>query len=414
MAGETTRRSRPLVQWVNHTTAPLGRDLPDGSPIGAIAASVLAAPAIEKTIIAANEAGLGVVFDPEAWLTQLDPEHPRRRGRFKHSDLNWLPRGVFDPERAVLSEADVNDLAARHRDAEVRAGATMPLSPVHRVQDSFTLGRGRRLDLDLAHEFCRLVRITGATHPTPGAGLPRRVAAGLAVDARDLHSSPRAHTNLVAAYSEVDADIFWIWVWNFEPSARQYQLVRFLARALQRKSGKLCLLAGIRGLWEAALRNQVGAALQGWGRGRLEFPPFEPPQPSIFDEEEDEDPGWAVHIFHPVIRGAIPLGEAGEEIARFLFRRYPCDCGHHPRHQPPVGVRERHFHNRYCADQLGRAAIAGEPAGTTAELREVVALAASTREEVGMGRLHTAWSAAAKDPSDGSRIVVPADLWRVA
>ena len=413
MASATNSNSRPLVQWVNHTTAPLGRDLPEGSPIGAIAASALAAGAIEKTLASANEAGLGVVFDTEASLVQLDPKHPRRAGRFSLTELDWLT-GRFDPERMVLSEADRNELADRHRDAQARAGATMFLSPVHRVADGFSFGRGRQLDLDVAHEFARLSRVTGATHPTPGKGYPRRLAIAIAVDARDLHRSPRAVTELAAAYSEVDADLFWIWVWNFEPSAQQYRLVRFFARKLQRESGRPALLAGIRGLWEGALRNQVAAALQGWGRGRLAFPPFEPPQPTIFDEEEEEDPGWAVHTFHPVIRGAIPLGELGDEVARLLFRRHPCDCDHHPRNQPPVSVRERHFHNRHCADQLARAAIHAPPAVTTAELREVVALASATRSELEIGKLYTAWGEATKDPSDGSRMPIPARLWRAA
>ncbi len=404
---------RPLVQWLNHTTAPLGRDLPDGSPIGAIAASALAAGAIEKSVVAANQAGLGVIYDSEAWVTQLSPRHPRRGSRFKHTELNWL-KGVFEPEKMALTAADRNDLAARHRDIQVRGGATMLLSPVHRVSDGFTFGRGRKSELALTHEFCHLARVTGATHPTPGKNLPRRIAAAIAVDARDLFRSPRAITELVTAYQEVDADLFWIWVWNFEPTGRQYELVRFLARKLQRESGKPSLLAGLRSLWEAALRNQVACALQGWGRGRLQYPPFEPPQPSIFDEEEDEDPGWAVHTFHSAIRGAIPLGEGGEEIAQALFRRHPCPCGYHPARTPPIGVRERHFHNRHCADELGRAAIIGQPAQTTAELREIASLARRTRDEMGMGKLHTAWMSAAKNPSDGRRISAPATLWRAA
>lgn len=413
VATDTKRVPRPLVQWLNHTTAPLGRDLPDGSPIGAIAASVLAAGSIEKTVIEANQAGRGVILDSEAWLTQLSPSHPRRSGRFKHTELDWL-KGQFKPEKMILGEADRNDLASRHRDIQVRGAATMLLSPVHRVSDGFTFGRGRRLELALTHEFCRLARATGATHPTPGKNLPRRVAAAIAVDARDLYRSPRAITELVAAYREVDADLFWLWIWNFEPSARQYELVRFLARKLQRESGRPALLAGLRSLWEAALRNQVACALQGWGRGRLQYPPFEPPQPSIFDEEEDEDPGWAVHTYHPAVRGAIPLGEEGDEIARMLFRRFPCNCQQHPARTPPVGVRERHFHNRHCADQLGRAAISGEPVQTTAELREIVALASRTRSELEMGKLHTGWTQATKNPSDGSRILVPSSLWRAA
>lgn len=413
VSDDTKRNSRPLVQWLNHTTAPLGRDLPEGSPIGAIAASVLAAGAIAKSVVAANETGLGVIFDSEAWVTQLPPSHPRRSGRFKATELNWL-KGIFDPEQMVLSEADRNDLASRHRDIQIRAGATMLKSPVHRVPDGFRFGKGRNGELAVTHEFCRLARITGATHPSPGRNLPRRIAAAVAIDARDLHSSPRAITELVAAYREVDADLFWIWVWNFEPSARQYELVRFLARRLQRESGKPVLLAGLRSLWEAALRNQVGCALQGWGRGRLQYPPFEPPQPSIFDEEEDEDPGWAVHTYHPAIRGAIPLGETGEEIAQTLFRRHRCRCGFHSAATPPVGVRDRHFHNRHCVDELGRAATTGLPAETTAQLQEIVALARRLRGDLKMGRLYTAWEKATTDPSDGERIVVPSTLWRAA
>jgi len=368
---------------------------------------------IEKSVIAANEAGLGVVFDSEAWVTQLSPNHPRRNGRFKHTELNWL-KGIFNPEEMILNRADHNDLASRHRDIQVRAGATMLKSPVHRVSDGFSIGKGREGELALTHEFCRLARITGATHPTPGQNLPRRVAAALAVDARDLHNSPRAITELVAAYREIDADLFWIWVWNFEPSARQYELARFLARLLQRESGKPTLLAGLRSLWEAALRNQVGCALQGWGRGRLQYPPFEPPQPSIFDEEEDEDPGWAVHTYHPAIRGSIPLGETGEEIAQVLFRRYRCRCGFHSAATPPMGIRERHFHNRHCVEVLGREAITGPPAETTASLREIVDVARRLRGDLKMGQLYTAWEKATTNPSDGERIIAPSTLWRAA
>ncbi|MGV1049209.1 MAG: hypothetical protein ACOYD4_11885 [Solirubrobacterales bacterium] len=354
-----------------------------------------------------------MIFDSEAWVTQLELKHPRRDGRFKYTELNWL-KGVFDPERMTLADADLNDLASRHRDIQIRGSASMLLSPVHRVADGFTLGEGRKGEIALTHEFCRLARVTGATHPSPGKNTPRRVAAAIAVDARDLHRSPRAISELVAAYREADADIFWIWAWNFEPSARQYELVRFLARKLQRESGKPTLVAGLRGLWEAALRNQIGCALQGWGRGRLQFPPFEPPQPTIFDSEEDEDPGWAVHIFHPAIRGAIPLGELGDEIARLLFRRYPCHCGHHPALAPPIGVRERHFHNRHCVNELGKAAIVGEPTETTAELKQIVSQASRLRSELDLGSLYTAWSKATTDPSDGSRILVPPTLWRAA
>ncbi|MBS1860949.1 MAG: hypothetical protein JSS68_04480 [Actinobacteria bacterium] len=412
MADAASQSPRPLVQWINHTTAPLGRDVPPESPIGAIAASITAAGAVEKSVISANEHGLGVIFDTEGWVAQLPRMHPRRE-RFKFSELDWL-KGVYDPERMALSDADRNDLASRHRDAQVRAGGTMLVSPVHRVPDGFGFGAGRLSEIALTHEFCRLARVTGAAHPTPGGHLPRRVAAAIAVDARDLHHSPRAITELAAAYREVDADLLWLWAWNFEPTARQYGLLRFLARRLQRESGKPVLIAGLRSLWEAALRNQVACVLQGWGRGRLQHPPFEPPQPTIFDGEEQEDPGWAVHTYHAVVRGAIPLGEGGDEIARLLFRRHPCPCGYHTASVPPASARERHFHNRFWADKLGRAAVTGSPIQTTTELQGIVAVARQTRAELGMGSLYTAWQKATTDPSDGQRMMAPARLWRAA
>lgn len=385
----------------------MARDIPEDGPIGAVATSIVGAAHLDATIEVVLDHGLGAVIDTEAWRTQLDPDDPMRSAEFKRQGLDW-PRQRFVPSESRLSSADRNDIVARHRDAQVGAGGTLLVSPCHRVREDPPLSAGRYLDIALAHDFVELARRSGATHPTPQTERPRRVAAGLAVDARSLE--PRVITELVAAYREVDVDLFWIWVWNFEPNARQYQRIRFLARKLQRESAKPCLLGGIGPLWEGALRNQVAAICQGWGRNRLNFPPLDQPVKTAGDEEDDS--GWGVHVIHPAIRGTVALGKRGEKILRELFLAHPCLCGHHPSEQVPAGQRERHFHNRYWAEQLALTATLAEPQIATAELAGIVASANQLRVSLRLPQLATGWAKAAVDPSDAPRIVILAELWR--
>lgn len=399
------------MQWINANTAPLARDLDLDGSIGAVACSIHGIGYLSKTLEVVHKSGLGVVVETEAWRAQLDPADPRRTNDFGRRGLDPSPGKEFRPSSAKLNEADIDEIASAHRDVQVGAGATLLNSPCHRVREPVKLGAGRRLDLALAHEFVAIARASGADRPTPQGELPRRVAASLAVDGRNLSEGLIAE--LVSAYSEVDADLFWIWVWNFQSSGSQYERVRSLAQRLQGVSGKPSLVGGLGRLAEGALRNQISAVCQGWGRNTLPFPPPDPPEPTLGPhQDEDDEDGRGIHVFHPAIRGTTSLGKEAEAPLRMLFRIDPCPCEHHPADEIPAGQRERHFHNRYWAERLAATAVALEPVQAVVGFEEIVLSAEALRAELGLTRLRPAWRRIAVDQAEGTRIELSDDLWR--
>lgn len=409
MPNITNADSRPLVQWVSRATAPLARTLDPESPIGAVATSVRGAAHLSSTLAAAVSGGAGALIDTEAWRAQLEPDDPQRAGEFRRLGLDFDERSTFSPSGSSLSDSARRDLVASHRNVQVAGGATILLSPYHRVNEEAPLSAGRRLDVALAHEFTALATATGASHGAFG-GPPRSVAVAIAVSARKL--TPTVIRELVAAYREVRADLYWLWVWKFSSSAVQYQQVRELAVRIQVETGTPCAVAGLGRLWEAALRNEVAAACQGWGRTRLPFPPPDPPEPKEGEAEEDDDSGWGVHVLHPAIRGTSALGHEGEAPLRRLFVEEPCYCGNHEPDQVPEGSRARHAHNRAVAEDLTRALLGLSPAESRAQLTEVLARATERRQQLDLGPLERGWGAAAEAPIASAAPVLPADLWR--
>lgn len=402
----TSTQPRPLVQWISRNTAPHGRDIDPDSPIGAVATSVVGAEHLRSTLAAARKDGRGVLVDTEAWREQFEPEDPQRAGEFRRLGLELDHERSLVPSRDALSPANRSELLTVHRNAQIAAGATILLSPYHRVREEAPLGRGRRLDLDLAHEFAALAAATGAIQPGTGKP-PRGVAIGIAVDAQRL--DPAVIAELIAAYREVRADLFWIWVWEFTSSAAQYERVHALASGLQGASETPCLLGGIGRLWEAALRNEVAAACQGWGRARIPFSSADPP-PAV--SREDDRPGWGVHVFHPAIRGTTGLGREAEEPLRRLFAELPCACGHHTEGEVPESQRDRHAHNRACAEKLTSeiAALGFERA--RGELTGILAEAEARRVRLELRKLERGWHAAAQTPPASVLPTLPADIWQ--
>jgi hypothetical protein len=324
---------------------------------------------------------------------------------FKGAELNWLDER-FEPDSQKLSPESQSDLLARHRDAQASGGATVFRWCGHRVTEDYEMSPGREAEYELAGEFLALARASGATHPAPGSGQPRRVAVGLTIDPRNL--SQHAIIAIAKAYANLDPDIFWIDVWNFAGAASHYVIVRNLARLLQRESGRPVLVCGLGSLAEAALRNQVAAVCVGWGRGELSFPPRVLPRP---EPGKTKGASFGVHDFHPAIRGAIPLPEPFERAARQLYMKFPCDCEHHIPTERPQGQHERMRHNAVWSERLGARALVGDPIATTAQLVGIVQEARSLRAELGFGKMKTAWKAATTDPSDGERIEVASSLW---
>jgi hypothetical protein len=404
----TSTHPRPLVQWVSRATAPLARRIRLDSPIGAVATSVRGAFHLSSTIAAAVEGGTGAVIDTEAWRSQLDPDDPQRTDEFRRLGLDHDERHAFSPSSQRLGRSELSELCVAHRNIQVAGGATTLLTPYHRLREELPLGPGRRLDIDLAHEFSSLAESTGALHGAPG-GPQRSLAVAIAVDARRL--SPAMITELVAAYREVRCDLFWIWIWEFTSSATQYLAVRELAVRLQSEAARPCLLAGVGRLWEPALRNEVAAVCQGWGRTKLPFPPPEPPEPKPGEEEEEES-GWGVHVLHPAIRGTTQLGRFAEEPLRRLFSEENCLCGNHEPDQVPEGSRARHGHNCALAEELTRPLYELDPVTARAELTEILDRADNLRVRFELTPLERGWRAATEAPVFSPRPALPADLWR--
>lgn len=405
MPKDTTQTSRALVHWVRRSNAYILDEIDPEGPIGAVGASISEAAVLDQSLAHARERGFGVVVDTAPHLVQLPNDHRLRCDSFKAAELDWI-NGSFDPDSERLSTESRSDLLARHRDAQAARGATIFRWSGHRVTDDYGISPGREAEHELAGEFLALARSSGATHPAPGSAQPRAAAIGLTVEPRDLAS--RTITAIARAYAEHDPDIFWIDVWNFAGAASHYEAVRYLARLLQRESGRPVLLCGLGALAEGALRNQVAGVCLGWGRGELCFPPrrLPPPEPG-----KERGASFGIHDFHPAIRGSVPLGEGYERAARLLYRAFPCDCEHHPAAERPQGQRERLRHNAVCSERLGAGAIRGDPAVTTSELVEIVRQARTLRHEFGFGKLKPAWGKATVDPSDGERIEIPASLW---
>jgi hypothetical protein len=401
----TQTRSRPLVQWIHRANPYLLESITREGPIGAIGVSILDAPRLDATIAAATARGLGTIVDTEPYRVQLEPEHPYRSSGYRAAGLEWLPER-FSPERMILSADSRNELLSLHRDAQAAAGATVFYWSGHHVHDSAPLSTARRQEVGFAADFLALAQASGATHPAPDSGLPRRVAVGLTVESKEMNQ--RVIGELVSAYSQLEPDVFWINCVNFSASAEQYRALRYLARHLQRESGVRCLLAGLGALWEGALRNQVAAACQGWGRGHLSYPPAPPPPPA---HGEERGAAYGVPAFHPAIRSAIGLGQRFEAAAQRLYQLHPCPCGHHPQSSQPEGQRERHLHNRYWAEMLAEAAVAGEPSRTTEALGPAIDAAEALRQELELSRLPRAWQCASSNPSDGERLTISPELW---
>jgi hypothetical protein len=379
------------------------------SPIGAIATSVIGAAHLGKTLAAARRDGRGVLVDTEAWREQLEPDDDHRGGEFRRLGLELDRKRRLRPSEDVLAPAARSELVARHRNAQIAARGSILLSPYHRVREEDALSRGRLLDLALAHEFVELAKTTGAVDG-PSATGERSVAVGIAVNASTL--TMKGITELISGYREVGADLFWIWVWNFTSSRVQYERVHALATGLQAASTTPCLVGGLGRLWEAAMRNGVAAACQGWGRTRMRFPPPQPPE-SVEGEGEDseDDDGWGVHAFHGAIRGTTKLGSEHEEPLRRLFSEFPCECGHHIPDAVPHSQPERHAHNRADAEKLVREIVALGADGAREELREIVAEAESHRARLELEGLHRGWHAATELPAAAEAPALPPDIW---
>jgi hypothetical protein len=156
---------------------------------------------------------------------------------------------------------------------------------------------------------------------------------------------------------------------------------------LQHLSGKAVVAGGLSHWHLSALAYGLAATCTGPQRLDLVLPPPDPAEPV-----EGEDPkGRALHTYHGAVLGCFGLGGEGMLKRARAFMRVPCDCGHHPRREPPDRERTPD-HN--CASLMAesRDVLLGSRRQAVARLAARAAVARETRAAIGMGRLHACWS----------------------
>ena len=335
---------------------------------------------------------------------QCEPGHRKRKG-LKAQGLEWTDKR-FEPDRHELSGETSDEIAERYRSAAIRALATMLISPSFLSIDHQHSGVAQKNALRMCHAFVEGAKKSGALAGSPAGGPRRLVVAALAIHGGSL--TPALARNLVSAYAEADADAFLLWAWNFTGQASHFQRIRELARALQRQTGKACIVGGLGDLWMAALRNGVASACTGHGRARLAWPPREMP----FDAEGNVK-GFGINLYLPGILGSVQIGEPGRVKRQALLLEEPCWCGHHLPTVDPAGAMAFHAHNLHWLEEETLSAIRDVPRQATLELAKRTLSARQNRLRVSAGPLVAAWTVACEGGSPNELLAPPGTApWR--
>lgn len=392
-----------LFQWIVPGTAGLREHFDKFDAVAGIACPIVDLPRLGD---AAREAGAGggpeVIFSPQAWRVQLEPEHRGRRA-LEHFGLDWRRGEEFDPELDEVAPDLVAEIAERNHQAQVSAAGSGRVSPSHHYKNQ--LGPGRDLDVALAHRFSEIARSRLPADPDERPAVITEIAFAPA------RAGSSTISGLLARYREVECDAYWLCVWGVEGmiSARAYERVRELAKRLEIETQRPCVVQGLRSLSVGALANGVAGACVGWG-STIKLPKSIDEQKREDDrrrrraEEQGKDPGrWPVIVplaFAEVL-GAVPDTDKSEVARRKLLRGSACACGAHGRGEEPKAQMSRHRHN--FAVDAGLAASIGalEPDQARVVLGEWVERAASLRAELELSPLWRGWGEALRQGNWG-------------
>lgn len=375
---------RSLVWWAGDRA---------GALLGTLDPQVASTVALSQGQVARNSGfvatvrrrGLGLLLDGEAWRAQLPVDHPHRTRSF-HA-LDWVDSAtVHRPTN--WSERALEDFAESYIEQQT-AYATLLTTPAH--HDFEPVGPLRRRELDLAAMCADHVRARALREPHPDDHhrQRRQLLASLMLRAGRLDETSTAW--LTAAYSSLDVDGYLIWAVDFTSSQAQTVRLLALAEALQARTGYPVLLAGIGHLWQLALARGVAGAVFGQ-RSALRWPDETLRRPGE-DEEDDEEDGFGVAIYHGAVLSCTRIGRPGEVVRRRLFLRHPCPCGHHPPSEPPADQPTIRAHNQWWIMRDGRHAGLADSGRAVALLAERAVAAAERREALGMSALVTGWRA---------------------
>jgi hypothetical protein len=320
-----SRALRPVVHWIGGNTGFLVRESHRLTPFSAVGVPLIHVDRHASALEHAEERGLDVMFDDEAWRNALPSSHPLR----PPNELAWTADS-FDPETAI-SPLAAEEFAEHSADAQIAARGTWLVSPTQHIRDPVPLSTGRRNEISIAHAFAAVVRSRGRISADPsGPQHERRALVGIGLALAGINQVTLRE--LIAAYAEVDADAFVIRLWRFSPSRNQYEAVRRIARELQQKTQRPCLVDGVGPLTYAALRNDIAGGVVGYGRSRID--PQEAAKNALSRQAEDrdgnaEDEGRGVPVWIPAILRGVPNGPSFESLRMLLLRELNCQCGAH-------------------------------------------------------------------------------------
>lgn len=331
-------------------------------------------------IAQARAEGMGLVMPGQAHLNQVAPD---MRGN-GFASLPYAQPEAIDVDVAVMSDLGKDEYAEAFQDAQIGAGATLITTPAHVFAEE--LSSGREQDLELAELSAKLwTQRQGWRPPAQTPNGPRReLFAALSVRGRHLRE---AGGRLVDLYADIDADGYWVSVFDAGHSKVQLAALTHLGLGLQERTGRPVVISGVGALHEALLTSGVASTCAGLHGMRPKFPPEQ------IDSEEVE--GIAVQVYHPAILGVVPLGWEYEPALEWLFARYPCGCGYHPAAVAPAGRQPRVDHNTWCLAQAGREAARWPAEIAEQRLARRLDRARRLRRFLHLGRVAPGWAAVA-------------------
>jgi hypothetical protein len=364
----------------------------DRQVVGAIAKPLAHATHDQAFVVAALEAGLGVVLPAQAWRNQLPPDHPKRSGAFSQLRIH-RPGHRLAPDDDPLRAGFAERYAADHLSAELEALATIATTPGHVLERE---GReGRRNELLLARLTTQEFAARRAWSPAPGRKGSRVLYATIVLQGRHA-AVPAVVEWLVAAYAELEGvSGYWIVAVNTTQSGRQLVGYARLALRLQQLTARPVTVSCVGDSHLALLASGVAATCAGLHGMSFRYPPAELPE---LEQADDEESGLGVHTYHAAVLGnAGPLGPVGDELRRALFLTRPCDCGHHPADEPPRGRRQTVAHN--CRSISADAREFALPTVAAAEARLAIRaeLAQGQRALLKMSRLRAGFVAVPRE-----------------
>jgi hypothetical protein len=303
----------------------------------------------ELALFVTASAPLGLALDPMTDRRQLPAE-------IRGKAFRAQPHGngpAFDPDRHRLTGTERNALAIGPIELQRGHGATLLITTYHMCGAVGT--RGRTLDLALAQRGIEHFNSERLDLPAPHAAVqtPREIYAGIAVT-EDVLQSPLQLIRLVDAYSQLDADGYWVKLAGFRHSGVRaiVQGGGHLLGALT-QTGRPIVCSGAGSLHLALLVADISSSI---GLGEAES--YNAPQAN---SRRHEGPRARL-IYHPVYARSFL---ADHDPVRRAFAAASCRCHAHPGNKPPRGGAIDAHNVRVRAIEASEAVT-----GTIAERRE--------------------------------------------